>query len=164
MIEVTHPAYADDERIEELTRKMREVMDLVPEGRSMRDDFPDLYEKWHKLRTEQQQRQRDAKERYAQRELDSGEWINTDERMLALSRREADQWAKQYLAGQNWTPPARLTQDDIDALADPEPLIDGIIDQGTVGVLSGETQAGKSFLAWTGRCRWRTARTGTATR
>lgn len=40
-----------------------------------------------------------------------------------------------------------LSLDDIENLPDPEPLIEGVIDHGTVSMLAGESGKGKSFVA-----------------
>jgi RecA-family ATPase len=70
-----------------------------------------------------------------------------DQTKARLIQLQADQQAKAQLAGAGWTPPRLLGQDDIEKLPDPEPLIEHILDHGTVGMLSGYTQTAKSFLA-----------------
>lgn len=49
-----------------------------------------------------------------------------------------------------------LTRDEIDAIPDLEPMIDGVLDKGTVTMLAAQPGAGKSFLALDWACRYAT--------
>ena len=49
-----------------------------------------------------------------------------------------------------------LTREEIDAIPDLEPMIDGVLDKGTVVMLAAQPGAGKSFLALDWACRYAT--------
>lgn len=49
-----------------------------------------------------------------------------------------------------------LTRREIDAIPDLEPMIDGVLDKGTVAMLAAQPGAGKSFLALDWACRYAT--------
>lgn len=49
-----------------------------------------------------------------------------------------------------------LTREEIDAIPDLEPMIDGVLDKGTVAMLAAQPGAGKSFLALDWACRYAT--------
>ena len=49
-----------------------------------------------------------------------------------------------------------LTREEIDAIPDLEPMIDGVLDKGTVTMLAAQPGAGKSFLALDWACRYAT--------
>jgi RecA-family ATPase len=98
-------------------------------------DRPELLAEWHQLRAECKAAHPEQVEDDLQRQAD-----------FRYQQLLADQQARARLASGGWTPPKVLTEDDVEHLPDPKSLIDGVLDQGTVGVLSGETQTAKSFL------------------
>lgn len=87
----------------------------------------------------------------SQRLIDSGEWVSTYERVQALARQEASQFAKAHLASKGWAPPDCVDSGGL-ALHRPDWLITDYIETGTVGLLIGAFGTAKTFLALDWSC------------
>jgi hypothetical protein len=173
MMEWEHPAYAavfSGQDIEAWTTILRhhEEFGKVPDVKVFRMNFPDGTYDLPVSRTtapELVALARDAVNQFhteaghseAARYIDAGDPLTAAQIMLAA--------AEKVMAGGPATRPFRmLSLEDIERLPDPEPLIDGLIDHGTVTPNSWASRARASRSSRsTGRCASRPAAHGRGT-
>lgn len=121
------------------------------------DELADLGNDAHKdprgsdLVTERQKLRNKLGEIQAQAMIDTGDYISVTERLLALGKLDAAQWAKTEMATRGLELPPAVDINDLED-EDADYLVDGYLQLGTVGYLVAKYGAGKSFLVLDWAC------------